>query len=107
LVVPCPVICNFNSKLWAALDGTYCTGERTSLNGSLDDDLQRNSRWGVKFAYALARHNSIKLYSNSGWQHATERISASAESPGNTDWGRVLKSNRYVRDSQSVSRGTV
>ena len=60
------VIYTFNPKLWAALDGTYYTGGRTSLNGSLDNDLQRNSRWGVTFAHALARHNSIKLYTSSG-----------------------------------------
>jgi Putative MetA-pathway of phenol degradation len=59
-------IYNFNPKLWAALDGTYYTGGRTSLNGSLDNDLQRNSRWGGTFAYSLARHNSIKLYFSSG-----------------------------------------
>jgi hypothetical protein len=41
------------------------TGGRTSLNGSVGNDLQRNSRWGVTFAYALARHNSIKLYTSS------------------------------------------
>jgi hypothetical protein len=60
------VIYNFNPKLWVALDGTYYTGGRTSLNGSLDNDLQRNSRWGATFAYSLARHNSIKLYFSSG-----------------------------------------
>jgi hypothetical protein len=60
------VIYNFNPKLWAALDGTYYTGGRSSLNGSLDNDLQRNSRWGGTFAYALARHNSVKLYTSSG-----------------------------------------
>jgi hypothetical protein len=60
------VIYNFNRKLWAALDGTYYTGGRTSLNGSLDNDLQRNSRWGGTFAYGVTRHNSIKLYTNSG-----------------------------------------
>jgi outer membrane putative beta-barrel porin/alpha-amylase len=59
-------IYNFNRRLWAALDGTYYTGGRTSLNGRSDNDLQRNSRWGGTFAYALARHNSIKLYTSSG-----------------------------------------
>jgi hypothetical protein len=60
------VIYNFGPKLWAALDGTYYTGGRTSLNSRSDNDLQRNSRWGGTFAYALARHNSIKLYTSSG-----------------------------------------
>ncbi len=61
------VIYNFNRKLWAALDGTYYTGGRTSVNGgALNDDLQRNSRWGATLAYSLTRHNSIKLYFSEG-----------------------------------------
>jgi hypothetical protein len=60
------VIYKINAKLWTALDGTYYTGGRTSLNGNSDDDLQRNSRWGVTFSYALARHNSVKLFFSSG-----------------------------------------
>ncbi len=60
-------IYNFNRKLWAALDGTYYTGGRTSLNGgALDNDLERNSRWGSTIAYSLTRHDSVKLYFSSG-----------------------------------------
>ena len=59
-------IYNFNRKMWAALDGTYYTGGRTSLNGRLDNDLQSNSRWGGTYAYSLSRHNSAKLYFSSG-----------------------------------------
>jgi hypothetical protein len=59
-------IYNFSSKVWAALDGTYYAGGRTSLNGNLDNDLQRNSRWGGTFAYSVTVHNSIKLYFSSG-----------------------------------------
>jgi hypothetical protein len=61
------VIYNFNRKMWAALDGTYYTGGRTSLNGgALNNDLERNSRWGATFAYSLTRRNSVKLYFSSG-----------------------------------------
>jgi hypothetical protein len=60
------VIYNFNRKMWAALDATYYTGGRTSLNGSLDNDLQTNSRWGGTYAYSLARQNSIKVNFSSG-----------------------------------------
>jgi len=60
-------IYNFSRKLWAALDGTYYTGGRTSLNGgALDNDLERNSRWGSTVAYSLTRHNSVKGYFSSG-----------------------------------------
>jgi hypothetical protein len=60
------VIYSFNPKLWGALDATYYVGGRTSVNGTLKDDLQQNSRWGATLAQSLDIHNSIKLYSSSG-----------------------------------------
>ena len=59
-------IYNFNRSLWAALDGTYYTGGRTTLNGKLGDDRQNNTRWGATLAYSLDRMNSIKGYYSSG-----------------------------------------
>jgi hypothetical protein len=59
-------IYNFNRKMWGALDATYYTGGRTSLNGKLDNDLESNSRWGGTYAYALGKQNSIKLYFSNG-----------------------------------------
>jgi len=59
-------IYNFNPRLWAALDGTYYTGGRTTVNGVIGDDLQRNSRWGGTLAYSIDRLNSLKLYYSSG-----------------------------------------
>jgi hypothetical protein len=60
------VIYNFSHKMWAAIDATFYTGGRTSLNGNGDNDTQSNSRWGGTYAYSLSRHNSIKLYFSSG-----------------------------------------
>jgi len=60
------VIYNITRRMWCALDGTYYTGGRTSVNGTLDNDLQSNSRWGGTYAYSLTRQNSIKLYFSSG-----------------------------------------
>ncbi len=60
------VIYNFRPSLWAALDATYYSGGRTLVNGQPDNDVQKNSRWGATLAQALGRHNSIKLYFNSG-----------------------------------------
>jgi hypothetical protein len=60
------LIYNFNRKLWASLDGTYYTGGRTSVDGGLDNDLQRNSRWGGTVADSVTQHHSIKLYFSSG-----------------------------------------
>jgi hypothetical protein len=59
-------IYNFSPRLWAAVDGTYYTGGRTSLNGNADNDLQSNSRWGATLAYSLNRQNSLKAYFSSG-----------------------------------------
>ncbi len=39
-------IYNFNPTRWAALDGSCYTGGRTTVNGVIGDDLQRNSRGG-------------------------------------------------------------
>jgi Putative MetA-pathway of phenol degradation len=60
-------IYNFTRKLWVALDATYYTGGRTSTNGgALDNDLERNSRWGSTVAFSLTRRNSAKVYFSSG-----------------------------------------
>jgi hypothetical protein len=59
-------IYNFNRKMWGALDATYYTGGRTSVNGNLDNDLESNSRWGGTYAYSLTKQNSVKLYFSNG-----------------------------------------
>jgi hypothetical protein len=59
-------IYHFSRSLWAALDGTYYTGGRTTVNGKLGDDRQNNTRWGATLAYSLDRMNSIKGYYSSG-----------------------------------------
>jgi hypothetical protein len=60
------VIYNFNPSFWASLDATFYTGARTSVNGELDHDRQRNSRWGATLAHGFDRHNSFKVYFSSG-----------------------------------------
>ena len=60
------LIYNVSPTLWAALDATYYTGGRTTVNGALNNDLQENSRWGATLARTLDKNNSIKLYFNSG-----------------------------------------
>jgi hypothetical protein len=59
-------IYNLSRSLWAALDGTYYTGGRTTVNGKLGDDRQNNTRWGATLSYSLDRKNSIKGYYSSG-----------------------------------------
>ncbi len=57
---------NFGRGVWGALDGTYYTGGRTTLDGVRGDDLQENTRLGITLALPVDRHNSIKLYGSTG-----------------------------------------
>ena len=57
---------NFGHGVWGAVDGTYYTGGRTTLDGVRGDDLQENVRVGVTLALPVNRHNSIKLYGSTG-----------------------------------------
>jgi len=56
---------NIGRGLWAAMSGTYDHGGRTSLNGTANDDVQRNSRLGVMLAMPIDRRNSLKLFASS------------------------------------------
>jgi len=60
------VIYGFRSGIWASLDATYFIGDRTTVNGELNNDLQQNWRVGGTFAYPVDRLNSIKLYASKG-----------------------------------------
>ena len=60
------LIYNFRSGIWAALDTTFYTGGRTTIDDVKRDDLQRNLRLGVTVALPVNRRNSIKLYWSTG-----------------------------------------
>jgi hypothetical protein len=51
---------------WIALDTTYYTGGRTTLDGVEGDDLKKNWRTGLTAAFPLNRRNSIKFYASEG-----------------------------------------
>lgn len=48
------------------MDGTYYFGGRTTVDGTLNDDLQSNMRWGATLAQSISPRASLKLYSNAG-----------------------------------------
>ena len=73
------VIYTFDSGLWASLNATYYTGGRTSVDGTLNDDLQQNSRWGATLGKSLDLRNSLKFYFNSG---ATARAGTNFQTVG-------------------------
>jgi len=60
------LIYGFRSGIWASLDATYFTGGRTTINGVLNNDVQRNWRVGATLAFPVDRANSIKFYASSG-----------------------------------------
>jgi len=60
------VIYGFHSGVWASLDATYFVGNRTTVNGALNSDLQQNWRVGGTLALPVDRENSIKLYASKG-----------------------------------------
>jgi len=60
------VIYGFKSGIWTSLDATYFSGGRTTVNGTLNSDLQQNWRLGGTLAFPVDRENSIKLYASKG-----------------------------------------
>jgi len=65
------LIYNFQSGIWAALNATYYTGGRTTVNGVEGDNLQSNWRMGATLAFPLNRNQSIKCYVSRGVQTRT------------------------------------
>jgi hypothetical protein len=59
-------IYSFGSGIWGSVDATYLTGGRTSVDGELDHDLQRNWRVGATLALPLNALYSVKLYGSTG-----------------------------------------
>lgn len=60
------VIRDVGAGRWISIDGTYFGGGRTTLNGTLNSDLQQNWRLGVTLGLPLAAQHSVKLFASSG-----------------------------------------
>lgn len=60
------LIYSFRNGIWAALNGTYFTGGRTTVEGVEGNDLQKNSRAAITVALPVNRNNSVKLYASTG-----------------------------------------
>jgi hypothetical protein len=59
-------IYSFDSGIWACVDATFFTGDRSAINGEPSKDLQRNWRLGASLAFRLSTRQSFKLYASSG-----------------------------------------
>lgn len=73
------LIYNFGRGVWGAVDSTYYTGGRTTLDGVEGNDRQASSRVGLTLALPVSRHNSIKLFASTG---ASTRIGSSFDTVG-------------------------
>ena len=60
------VIYVFRPGFWSALDVTWYTGGRTTIDGVENDDRLDNSRAGLTVAVPINRDNSIKTYVSNG-----------------------------------------
>jgi hypothetical protein len=60
------LIYNFGRGVWGAVDGTYYTGGRTTLDGVEGDDLQKNTRVGATLSLPVTRRHSLKLSASTG-----------------------------------------
>jgi len=60
------LIYNFAGGAWASVDGTVYTGGRTTLNGTVNSDLQQNWRVGASLALPVDERHSLKFYASSG-----------------------------------------
>jgi hypothetical protein len=59
-------IYSLRSGIWAALDGIYYAGGRTTIDGMEDADRQSNTRLGLTVALPVNRYNSVKLNASTG-----------------------------------------
>lgn len=60
------IIYSMTPMFWLALDGTYYTGGRTTVDGVERNDLQKNTRYGITASYAINRHHSLKFNASTG-----------------------------------------
>ncbi len=51
----------FKRTMWLAGDANFFTGGRTTIGGTANLDLQRNSRVGATFSSAIDRHQAIRM----------------------------------------------
>ena len=55
------LIYTLRRRMWVSVNGTYFTGGRTTVNGTLNEDRQRNARIGANFSFPLTQQQSLKL----------------------------------------------
>jgi len=57
---------NFRGGIWAALDGTFYWGGRSTVDGVEGNNMQENSRLGLTLSVPFGIHHSLKLNLSTG-----------------------------------------
>jgi hypothetical protein len=65
------VVRTFPLGIWAAVNGVYYRGGRTTVNGEKGDTLQSATRAGLTVAVPVNRRHSVKLYGSTGTSSRT------------------------------------
>lgn len=60
------VIYDIGPGKWISVDATHFGGGRTTLNGAVNNDIQKNWRLGVTLALPVNAQHSVKLFASSG-----------------------------------------
>jgi hypothetical protein len=56
----------FRPRMWLAFDANYYTGGTTTVDGRVNQDLQKNSRMGLTFALPITKQQSLKFNASRG-----------------------------------------
>jgi hypothetical protein len=86
----CHAIYSFRPGIWSSVDATYFTGGRTTISGTLNNDLQQNWRIGGTLAFPVDTRNSIKLYASNGVSARTNNSYDLIGITWQTRWGGRL-----------------
>ena len=65
---------SFAPSCWLAVNATYFNGARSTVDNVPNDDNLEGVRVGVTLALPVNRHNSIKLYANTGWNSYGDHV---------------------------------
>ena len=57
---------NFTPRVWLAANANYFTGGKTSLDGNLQQDLQKNSRVGLTLSVPAGPGRSLRIAAHTG-----------------------------------------
>ncbi len=81
---------NFPHGIWAAADGTYYWGGRSTTDGVEGNDLQENSRLGLTFSLPVSMHHSLRFNFSTGVSTRTGSDFTSYGVTWQYRWGKGL-----------------